>query len=80
MEPGNGTFHGQQMFLTRVPAGLLKRGSNQLTYVTLRDGFPYADISPPRIAEYKAMQAFAANRLWSTNEFHRYAGGLLALV
>ena len=80
MEPGNGTFHGQKMFLTRVPAGLLKRGNNQLTYVTLRDGFPYADISPPLIAEYKAMQAFAANRLWSTNEFYRYAAGLLALL
>jgi two-component system sensor histidine kinase UhpB len=80
MQPGNGTFHGQKMFLTRVPAGLLKRGDNQLTYVTLRDGFPYADISPPLIAEYEAMRAFAANRLWSTNEFYRYAAGLLALL
>ncbi|MDR7230258.1 signal transduction histidine kinase [Caulobacter sp. BE264] len=80
MQPGNGTFHGQKMFLTRIPAGLLKRGDNQLTYVTLRDGFPYADISPPLIAEYEAMRAFSANRLWSTNEFYRYAAGLMALL
>jgi signal transduction histidine kinase len=80
MQPGNGTFHGQKMFLTRVPAGILKPGDNQLTYVTLRDGFPYADISPPLIADYEAMRAFAANRLWSTNEFYRYAAGLLALL
>lgn len=80
MQPGRGTFHGQKMFLTRIPAGILKQGENTLTYVTLRDGFPYADIDAPLIGEYQAMQAFSANRLWNTNEFHRYGAGLLGLL
>ena len=80
MQPGRGTFHGQKMFLTRVPAGILKPGDNTLTYVTLRDGYPYADIFPPMIGEYEAMRAFSANRLWNSNEFHRYGAGLLGLL
>ncbi|MDZ3832329.1 MAG: ATP-binding protein [Sphingopyxis sp.] len=80
MQPGNGSFHGQKMFLTRVPAGLLKAGDNVLTYIVLRDGFPYTDIYPPLIGEYEAMRVFSASRLWSTNEFHRYAAGLLGLL
>lgn len=80
MEPPRATFHGQKMFLTRVPAGLLRPGENQLTYIVVRDGFPYTDISAPLIGEYDAMSAFSANRLWNTNEFHRYAAGFLGLL
>lgn len=80
MEPGNGTFHGQKTFLTRIPAGLLKRGENVLTYITLRDGYPYTDIFPPRIGEYEAMRTHAATRLWALNDFPRYGAGLLGLL
>ncbi|SMD03479.1 Signal transduction histidine kinase [Novosphingobium sp. B1] len=80
MEPGNGTFHGQKTFLTRIPAGLLQRGNNTLTYITLRDGYPYTDIFPPRLGEYEAMRAHAAGRLWALNDFPRYGAGLLGLL
>lgn len=80
MGPGNGTFHGQKTFLTRIPAGLVKRGDNVLTYVTLRDGFPYTDIFPPQIGEFEAMRSFAARRLWALNDFPRYSAGLLGLL
>ncbi len=80
MESGNGTFHGQKTFLTRMPAGLLKRGDNVLTYITLRDGFPYTDIFPPQIGEFEAMRSFSARRLWALNDFPRYSAGLLGLL
>ena len=78
--PGAGTFHGQRTFLTRIPAGLLRQGDNTLTYITLRDGFPYTDIYPPLIGEYEAMRAFSAARLWNMNEFPNYAAMLLSLL
>lgn len=78
--PGAGTFHGQKTFLTRIPAGLLRQGSNTLTYITLRDGFPYTDIYPPLVGEYDAMQAYSAARLWTMNEFANYAAMLLGLL
>lgn len=80
MEPGSGTFHGQKTFLTRIPAGLLQRGDNILTYVTLRDGYPYTDIYPPRLGEYTAMRDHSARRLWALNDFPRYGAGLLGLL
>ncbi len=78
--PGAGTFHGQKTFLTRIPAGLLKQGDNRLTYITLRDGFPYTDIYPPLIGEYEAMRAYSAARLWNLNAFRDYAALLLGLL
>ncbi len=78
--PGAGTFHGQRTFLIRIPAGLLRQGDNTLTYITLRDGFPYTDIYPPLIGEYEAMQAYASARLWNLNEFWNYAALLLGLL
>lgn len=80
LTPGAGTFHGQKTFLTRIPAGMLTAGENRLTYITLRDGFPYTDIYPPLIGEYDAMRAFASPRLWVLNDFPRYAAMLLGLL
>ncbi len=63
MQPGRGSFHGQIKKLTRIPAGLLKQGRNELIYITLRDGFPYTDILAPRIADYDALDRHTASRL-----------------
>ena len=78
--PGAGTFHGQKTFLTRIPAAMLRDGENRLTYITLRDGFPYTDIYPPLIGEYEAMRAYSAARLWNLNEFVNYGAMLLGLL
>lgn len=78
--PGAGTFHGQKTFLTRIPAAMLQPGENRLTYITLRDGFPYTDIYPPLIGEHDAMRAFSARRLWVLNDFPRYGAMLLGLL
>lgn len=83
MEVGKTTFHGQKTFLTRVPAGLLRPGINELTYVTVRDGFPYTDIYPPTIADYRALDSFSARRLFFAYDFYvlsALAIGLLGVL
>ena len=80
MVPGEQNFFGQKTFLKRVPSGVLREGLNTLQYVTVRDGFPYTDISPPLLAEHDALQTFAAQRLWVMNEYVAYTGLLMALV
>lgn len=78
--PGSQTFHGQKTFLTRIPAGLLREGENSLTYITVRDGFPYTDIYPPILAEHDSLDRFAARRLWVMNDFPQLSGLVLALL
>ncbi|MFM6853019.1 MAG: sensor histidine kinase [Sphingopyxis sp.] len=80
MRPGQQTFHGQKTFLTRIPAGVLRAGDNDLTYVTLRDGFPYTDIFPPILAEHDALRNYAAHRLWVMGTYPLYSGLLLAVL
>ena len=80
MIPGRQSFHGQKTFLTRIPAGLLNVGDNQVTYVTLRDGFPYTDIYPPLIAEYDAISGYSAQRLWIMGVYPLLSGILLGVL
>lgn len=80
MMPGRQSFHGQKTFITRIPAGLLRAGGNQLTYITVRDGFPYTDIYPPIVAEFDSLDRFAARRLWVMGVFPLYGGLLLAAL
>ncbi len=76
----NPSFHGQIKYLTRIPAGLLRTGANEFTYVTIRDGFPYTDIIAPRIADYNALEQFAARRLFIVGDFYKVTGILLGLL
>lgn len=80
MGPGRQSFHGQKTFLTRIPSGLLRTGDNEITYITLRDGFPYTDIMPPLIAEYDALSAYAARRLWIMGDYPLLGGMVLGLL
>ncbi len=80
MVPGNQSFHGQKTYLTRIPAGLLRAGENELIYITIRDGFPYTDIYPPIIAEYDSLDRFSARRLWVMGSFPLYGGLVLAML
>ncbi len=80
MVPGRQTFHGQKTFVTRIPSGLLRQGENEITYITLRDGFPYTDIMPPLIAEYDALSSYAARRLWIMGDYQLVGGIVLGLL
>ncbi len=80
MEPGNGSFHGQVRTLVRMPAGLLKQGTNTLTFITLRDGFPYTDVFEPKIADYAALEQYIARKLFLASPFYLLTGGLLGLL
>jgi len=80
MEPGDGSFHGQIRTLTRMPSGLLKPGANTLTYITLRDGFPYTDVLEPKIADYAALEAYSLRSLFLASGYNLLTGGLLGLL
>jgi signal transduction histidine kinase len=80
MEPGDGSFHGQIRTLTRMPSGLLRPGANTLTYITLRDGFPYTDVLEPKIADYAALEAYSARSLFLASGYNLLTGGLLGLL
>ncbi len=80
MEPGAGSFDGQIRTLTRIPSGLLRPGDNTLTYITLRDGFPYTDILAPKIADYRALEAYSARSLFLASGFPLVSGTLLGLL
>jgi signal transduction histidine kinase len=76
----NPSFHGQIKTLTRIPSGLIKPGQNEFMYLTVRDGYPYADIFPPRIADYDALDRHSARRLFIVGDFYRISGILLGLL
>jgi len=80
MQPGNGSFHGQIRTIARMPSGLLKPGENTLTYITLRDGFPYTDVYEPEIADYAALEQYRARKLFLASGFYLLTGGLLGLL
>lgn len=80
MQPGKGSFHGQIRTLARMPSGLLRPGTNTLTYITLRDGFPYTDVLEPSIADYAALDRYSARGLFLASGYNLLTGGLLGLL
>lgn len=80
VEPGAVTFDKQRTFLTRIPAGVLRPGMNDLHYITVRDGFPYTDIYPPIIADYDALEAYSARRLFFMNEYYALCAAVLGML
>ncbi len=86
MEFGQQTFHGQQPRLLRFPSGLLRQGENQITLITVRQGFPYTDLYPPILGPYEQVAPWGAYRIWQANELSLISGwttfllGLFALL
>lgn len=80
LTPGAVTFDGQRTFLTRIPAGVLQPGINELHYITVRDGFPYTDIFPPLIAEHNALDAYSAARLYMIRDFYIPCAAVLGML
>lgn len=78
--PGAVTFDGQRTFLTRIPAGVLRPGINEVHYITVRDGFPYTDIIPPLIADFDELDAFSAARLYMIRDFYIPCAAVLGML
>lgn len=76
MEFGRQTFHGQQAYLLRLPSGLLKSGENEISYITVRDGFPYTDLVAPLIGPYDQVRDGTALRFWQVKDYRLLGGGL----
>lgn len=86
MEAGKQTFHGQRAYLIHIPAGLLKPGTNQLSYISVRHGYPYTDLYPPLMGHYEQVRTATAMRFWQTIDLRMLGGwmtfilGLFALI
>lgn len=86
MKFGRQTFEGQKGRVVRIPSGLLKPGTNTVSFITVRDGVPYADLYPPVLAPIDQVEPWAARRLWQKGEYQLIAGwttfilGLLAVL
>lgn len=79
MQFGEQSFHGQRAYLVRLPAGLLKKNENQLSFITVRDGYPYTDLYPLLLGEYTQVEAETENRFWQTVDL-RWLGGWLTFI
>ena len=80
MEMGDQTFDGGSRRLVHLPAGLVKQGINTLTYHTVRESIPYTDLRPPIVAEYTALSAWSAKRLWVLNDYRQLTALCAAIV
>lgn len=86
MKFGRQTFEGQKGRVVRIPSGLLKAGTNTVSFITVRDGIPYTDLYPPILAPIDQVEPWAARRLWQKGEYQLIAGwttfilGLLAVL
>lgn len=74
MEFGKQTFHGQQPHLVRLPSGLLRAGDNEITFITVRHGFPYSDLIAPVLGRYEQVAPWAARRMWQYTDHALIAG------
>ena len=65
---GNQTFHGQRPYLIRLPSGLVQTGSNEIVFITVRQGFPYTDLMPPVLGPWEQVSSWAARRMWQVTD------------
>lgn len=79
MEFGRQTFHGQRPYLLHLPSGLLKAGENEISYITVRHGFPYTDLISPLMGPYEQVRDATALRFWQTTDY-RLLGGALTFI
>jgi two-component system sensor histidine kinase UhpB len=79
MEFGRQTFHGQRPYLLHIPSGLLRTGENEISYITVRDGFPYTDLVAPLMGPYAQVRDATALRFWQISDY-RLLGGWLTFI
>lgn len=64
MERPDLTFHGNNRSITFVPAGLLRKGTNEFVIVAVRQIIPYFDFNRPLIGESEFLRPALAKRAW----------------
>ncbi|WP_420470898.1 sensor histidine kinase [Brevundimonas sp. FT23042] len=64
-------FEGQRPVVERIPAGLLRTGANDLTFITVRQGMPYTDLVPPILAPWSQVSEWAGVRLWRVVDYRQ---------
>ena len=77
---GQQSFHGQTRSSSRLPTGLLRPTGNELTYITVRHGFPYTDLEPVKIAPFVAYEKWSARRIWTLDKLPYVTTTLTFLV
>lgn len=80
MEFGRQTFHGQRPYLLHLPSGLLKPGENEISYITVRHGFPYTDLVAPLMGPYEQVRDATALRFWQSTDYRLLGGGLTFIL
>jgi len=68
--PGQ-AFEGQRPVVEHIPAGLLRPGANDLTFITVRQGMPYTDLVPPILAPWSQVSEWAGVRLWRVIDYRQ---------
>ena len=76
---GDQSFHGQRPWLLHLPAGLLRAGENEISWITVRHGFPYTDLAPPLLGPWEQVRDATALRFWQMTEY-RLLGGALTFI
>jgi len=80
MEFGRQTFHGQRPYLLHLPAGLLKAGENEISFITVRQGFPYTDLIAPLLGAHEQVREATALRFWQSLDYRLLGGGLTFIL
>jgi len=76
---GEQTFHGQRPWLVHLPAGVLRAGENEISWITVRHGFPYTDLVAPLLGPWEQVRDATALRFWQITEY-RLVGGVLTFI
>jgi len=80
MQQGRQSFHGQLRRLHNLPSGLLRRGENELLFITVRSGGSYTDFKAPQIGPQPEMQAAHGTHLYLINEYRHTMAAIMAVV
>jgi signal transduction histidine kinase len=76
----NQAFEAQQPVVDRIPAGLLRTGSNELVFITVRQGLPYTDLASPLLGPWAEVRQWAEVRLWRFTDYRLLSGWTTFLV
>jgi len=80
MEFPNQAFEGQKAVVDRIPSGLLRTGSNELVFITVRQGLPYTDLGPPLLGPWGEVSQWAEVRQWRFTDYRLLSGWTTFLI
>lgn len=80
MEFPKQAFEGQRAVVDRIPSGLLRPGSNELLFITVREGLPYTDLVPPLLGPWGEVSQWAEVRQWQFTDLRLLSGWTTFLI